>query len=196
MNRVLLTGFGPFPGVTENPSGALAELLAAEPPPGLAVVSTVLPVTFADSPGALGAFVEAQEEPRPALLLSMGVHPGEGFRLERHARARPTSEKPDEAGGSGLTGELVGADRVRSTDLDLERLAEGLAEVAAGSGGVRVSEDAGGYVCDWTYQHLLQHGERLGVPALFLHVPPLDRVPLDEQRRVVERLLTLLVQTP
>ena len=195
MRSLLLTGFGPFPGVTENPSGALAELLAAEPPAGVSVASTVLPVTFADSPGALGAFVEAHAEPRPWLLLSMGVHPGEGFRLERHARARPTSEKPDEAGGSGLAGGLVGADRARSTDLDLEHLAAGLVEVAAGSGGVRVSEDAGGYVCDWTYQHLLQHGERLGVPALFLHVPPLDHVPLDEQRRVVERLLALLAAT-
>ncbi len=30
--RVLVTGFGPFPGVAENPSAWLAETLAAEPP--------------------------------------------------------------------------------------------------------------------------------------------------------------------
>ena len=30
--RVLVTGFGPFPGIAENPSAWLAETLAAEPP--------------------------------------------------------------------------------------------------------------------------------------------------------------------
>jgi pyroglutamyl-peptidase len=192
MHALLLTGFGPFPGVTDNPSGMLAESLAQAPPAGMSVAATVLPVTFAESPGALEAFVAANAEPRPVLLLSMGVHPDEGFRLERTARAMPTSTKPDEAGGTGLDDGLRAADRERSTDLDLEHLVGELAQLAAPHGGVRVSNDAGGYVCDWTYQHLLQHGERLGVPALFLHVPPIEHVALADQRRVVERLLALL----
>ena len=158
-------------------------------------LASSLPVTFAGSPGALGEHVAAQATQGLDLLLSMGVHPDAGFRLERRARAAPSSDKPDQAGASGAAAGLRFADRARATTLDLEQLAAGLAELTADLGGLRLSEDAGGYVCDWTYQHLLQHGERLGVPALFLHVPPLERVPLDEQRRVVEGLLALLVAT-
>lgn len=189
---ILVTGFGPFPGVAHNPSGALAESLAAQPPAGLELASTVLPVTFAGVPGALSDFVEAHHAAPPRALLSMGVHPGEGFRLERCARARPSSGKVDD---SGVVGQDFDAGRERRTSLDLERLAAELLPTAAALGGIRVSEDAGGYVCDWTYQHLLQHAERLGVPALFLHVPPLERVELAAQRGLVERLLALLASS-
>jgi len=186
---ILLTGFGPFPGVTENPSGTLAESLAAVPPVGLRLAGVVLPVSFASVPGALADFLAVERGVAPRLLLSMGVHPGDGFRLERRARARPSSDKVDD---SGEVGAGFQSDRERVTTLDLERLATKLAAVAAPMGGIRVSEDAGGYVCDWTYQQLLQHAERLGVPALFLHVPSFARVALGDQRRLVEQLLALL----
>ena len=190
MTYALLTGFGPFPGVTDNPSGHLVEDLAARPPTSIQLAATVLPVTFAGVPGALAAFLAGHEHERPVLLLSLGVHRGPGFRLERRARAAPTSDRLDQAGGGG---EGFAAERERATDLDLDALARDLAPAAARAGGVAVSDDAGGYVCDWTYQHLLQHGERLGVPALFLHVPPIDQVPVAGQRPVVERLLELLL---
>jgi len=190
MSLVLVTGFGPFPGVEHNPSGRLALELAQRPPAGLQLRTVELPVTFDGVPVALADFVGQHACEPTALLLSMGVHRGPGFRLERRARARPTSERPDQAGGGGAGHR---ADRERITGLDLESLRAGLVDVAEGVGGVTVSDDAGGYVCDWTYQHLLQHGERLGVPALFLHVPPIDQVAVEEQRPVVERLLELLV---
>ncbi len=193
MPTALLTGFGPFLGVTDNPSGALALDLAASPPAGLDLRSTVLPVTFAGVPDALSSFVDEHEAAGPALLLSMGVHRGPGFRLERRARQAPTSDRPDQAGGGG-SGHA--ADRERVTTLDLDELAARLTPAAAEAGGLSVSDDAGSYVCDWTYQHLLQHAERLGVPALFLHVPPIDQVAVADQRPVVERLLELLLASP
>ncbi len=193
MQTALLTGFGPFPGVTDNPSGALALDLATRPPAGLDLRSTVLPVTFAGVPDALEGFVTEHESAGPSLLISMGVHRGPGFRLERRAQAAPTSDRPDQAGGGGGG---HAADRQRMTTLDLDELAARLAPAAAEAGGLSVSDDAGGYVCDWTYQHLLQHAERLGVPALFLHVPPIDQVAVADQRPVVERLLELLLASP
>ena len=42
----LLTGFGPFQGVDENPSGLVAEAVGADSPPGLDVKGALLPVTF------------------------------------------------------------------------------------------------------------------------------------------------------
>jgi pyroglutamyl-peptidase len=180
---VLVTGFGPFGDVAHNPSGLLAEELQRQPPEGVRIEARVLSVTFAGVPGELAAFVASAAG--PAALLSIGVHPGAGFRLERRARAEPTSSVVDTSGvvGAGLT-----AARERECELDLEALVAALAPAA-----VTVSDDAGGYVCDWTYQHLLQHGERLGVPALFLHVPPLERTPLAAQLPLVSRLVQELV---
>jgi len=190
---VLLTGFGPFGDVTENPSGALAQQLAAHPPEGLRVTAALLPVTFAGVPAALAAFVESAQRGRaPAALLSMGVHPGEGFRLERCARKAPDSTSAD---NDGQLASAFHVARPRECTLDLEPLVTLLQPLAVEAGShVRISDDAGGYVCDWTYVHLLEHAERLGIPALFLHVPPIERTALELQRPLVERLVRWLAR--
>ena len=77
------------------------------------------------------------------------------------------------------------------TSLDLELL--GTALRADGAGEVRTSEDAGGFVCEWVYRHLLAHGERLGVPAVFLHVPPLPDVGVARQTQLVAGLVKAVV---
>jgi len=73
--------------------------------------------------------------------------------------------------------------------LDLDALVEGL--VREGIADVRVSEDAGGYVCERFYHHLLACGDRLGCPAVFVHVPLLEIVDLERQCEVVRRLVVL-----
>ncbi len=42
----LLTGFGPFLDVEENPSGMLAEAIGKDAPPGLDIKAAVLPVSY------------------------------------------------------------------------------------------------------------------------------------------------------
>jgi len=187
---LIVTGFGPFGDVQHNPSGELALALDADPPSGMRVAATVLPVTFDGVPGALERHVK-QAGP-PAALLSMGVHPGAGFRLERRARARPTSQVVDNL---GRVGGDHGADRERVSTLDLDQLQTWLTPFAeASSTSVVVSDDAGGYVCDWTYQHLLQHAEHFGVPGLFLHVPPLELLPMSQQLAFVREVAASLLQ--
>lgn len=185
---ILVTGFGAFPGVDKNPSLLIARQLEAAPPPGFKVIAAELPVTFAGVPQALEGFVLGS--PRPAGILAIGVHGGAGFRLEQCAVAGPTAGKPD---NDGATGEGLRADCALQTDLDLDHLCGELAELAAGEcGGVRVSIDAGGYVCDWTYLHVLQHAQGLGVPGLFLHVPPLHVAGVDQQMPFVRELVARL----
>lgn len=189
---VLVTGFGPFLDVQENPSGALAQALEADPPPGIRVRHRVLPVTFEGVPRALAEFVAAPEHARPTLLLALGVHRGATFRLEQNARAEPTSDKPDTSGATGLG---LTAGKPRTTQVDVFALARELSACSLELGvGLEISSDAGGYVCDWTYQHLLRLGEHLSVPALFLHVPPETAHAVDHQlpfvREVVARLAT------
>jgi len=191
---VLVTGFGAFTGCAENPSGAVARSLAALRATdlgGARVLGCELPVTFAGAPPAIEAFVEAAPE-RPAALLGLGVHRENWWRLESRADSRLTSVKPD---NDGVLGEAVVVLREvagpRWTSLDLEPLAAALREDGAGE--VRTSDSAGGFVCEWVYRHLLAHGERLGVPALFLHVPPLADVGLARQTEVVAGLVKAVV---
>ena len=186
-STILVTGFGAFERVDENPSGALAQVLAADP--GLA--TRELPVTFRGSADALDEGLT--EAPGPvSAILCMGVHPGPSFRLERRARATLSSDRPDNDGEAGavISGAMGGGGADLETRFELEALAEALR--AAGAAEVELSEDAGGYVCERIYRHALVRGEERGIPALFLHVPPLAAVPLDHQLAVVRGLLEAL----
>ena len=183
---VLVTGFGPFPGVEHNPSGELALALAADPPPGAAVRADVLPVTF-DGVGA--AYDELLAGSAPDVLLSLGVHRGPEFRLERRARGRLETSRPDAAGRVGGVLELSDEPEL-ACGYDLEELARVL--IAAGAASVRLSSDAGQYVCERTYHHVLTRARERGLPALFLHVPPLEFASVEEQLAVVRPLVAHL----
>lgn len=178
-----MTGFGPFPGVEFNPSGEVARALAEAPPPGVEVRAAVLPVAFARVPAAWDDLLAGDGV--PALLLSLGVHPGSSFRLERTARALLSGGRTDADGDEAPAGSLGGGDR--STLLPLEELARALA--AAGAPEVELSGDAGGYVCERAYHHLLGCADQRGIPGLFLHVPPAEVLGLDRQVPVVRALL-------
>lgn len=186
---VLVTGFGPFPGRAVNPSREVARMLEREPPAGVRVVARELPVTFRGAPAAIRAALAELAPERPAALVGLGVQPEPCFRLERRARGRYDGGRADNDGATpdGLGLEL-GPDR--ECTLDLERLAEVLR--AAGAGEVRVSEDAGGYVCEVTLHTLL--GEAGGAPALFLHVPPAEVLDAEAQARIVRALVAAVVQ--
>lgn len=158
---LLVTGFGPFRDVTFNPSGAIADALSHAPPAGWHVTSAVLPVTFEDAPRAIDQAL-SRLDTAPQLLLGLGVHPGRLFRLEVRARAQ---------------------DSERVTSLDVNHSA--LALSSAGGGAVLVSNDAGQYVCECAYHHLLARGSERDVPALFLHVPRQDALDHVTQARIV-----------
>ena len=177
---VAVTGFGPFLDVEENPSERLARALEARPPAGLGVRARILPVTVDGSAADYEAWATEWDE-APLALLSMGVHNKPGFRLERQARGRLSSTKPDTA-GRVPDGVELGEDR--RTGLDLEALAGALR--AAGSEDAWISEDAGGYICERVYHHVLGRAAELGVPGFFLHVPPLPELGADAKIRHLE----------
>lgn len=188
---VLVTGFGPFPGTPVNPSREVARLLEAAPPAGLRVQGSELPVSFRDTPAVLRAVIAGLEA--PAALLGLGVQKEPGFRLERRARGRYETERVDNDGLSAAGLRLdVGEDLV--SDLDLEALAGSLR--AAGASEVCLSDDAGGYLCELTNHTLLDEGRRLGIPALFLHVPPAAVLAPERQAPLVGALARALALGP
>lgn len=181
--RLLVTGFGPFPGVERNPSREIAQALTRGLLPDIVVSAAELPVAFqavaAAIDAALGALPEA-----PDVILGLGVWGrGDGFRLERRARGVFDATRLD---NEGRTGEGLDLGPERTTDFDLQHLAQVMAE--AGAGDVRISEDAGRYVCERTYWQLLTRAQELGAHALFLHVPPLEVRGLELQIAAVAAL--------
>lgn len=187
---IVVSGFGPFLDVECNPSRELARALRERAPEGVAVHGGELPVSVAEAGAAFDRLVDELIAGTPSALLALGVHRGPEFRLERRARFRLHADRPDNDGRVAAGVELE-PKRDFSTDLDLERLEEFLRE--GGAERTMLSDDAGGYVCERVYHAVLARAERLSIPGLFLHVPPVDHVPLDRQLPVVESLVRGLV---
>lgn len=186
---VVVTGFGPFLDVAENPSGKVAMLLAEDPPPGIEVRGFELPVSFANSPRALAASLAGLGQ-RPDLLLGLGVHRGNNFRVERRARCVLDSHKPDDEGVFASALAPLG-DRDLETPFDLSRLSTALESPHLEP--TQYSEEAGGYVCERTYHALLSQSEHEGVPALFIHVPKEEFLSVEEQARHMRAVILELI---
>jgi pyroglutamyl-peptidase len=184
---VLVTGFGPFRGRTRNPSREIARALEREPPPGVRVLARELPVTFRGAPRAIRRALADLAPERPAALLGLGVQGRPWFRLERRARGVYSGRRQDNAGHSPASlGLDLGPER--ECALELEPLA--LVLRAAGAGEVRISDDAGGFVCEVCFHTLL--GEARGAPAVFLHVPPVRVLDAAAQTPIVRALVAAL----
>ena len=169
--NLLLTGFGPFLNVSENPSGRLAEalhgtLLATAKGP-IQLCSKVLAVKYET---VASETLLAARQIDAIGILGMGVARGASApRVERTGHARCDGITPDAAG------------QTRETLGEIPVLVTPWAEPLARALGVDVSDDAGGYVCNaWLYGVLAALAEpvlpsasrpRLLTPVAFLHLP-------------------------
>ena len=120
--RILVTGFGPFPGAPENPTEWLvAELTRQAGHPDYDLVSAVLPVDYALAGPALDA---AAAEARPDIAIHFGLAAGAaGFRLERLASHHQDHSLPDNAGRGGIgTPEQVEAHLRGYEDIGLDQI--------------------------------------------------------------------------
>ncbi len=150
---ILLTGFGAFRDVTDNPAARAARALSGWRLRGHTVVSRVIPVSYARGPDHT---IAVARQLRPVLVLGLGVAVARaGVEVERRAVARVQGADVD-----GVTAEL-GPDpaEVRAT-IDVAALGEAL--------GAGLSDDAGAYVCNaWLYRVT----QALDAPVGFVHVP-------------------------
>jgi len=156
---ILLTGFGPFGEITDNPSGRVAHLVAEKIRARCAtqaahLSSRVLPVR----PG----IIDEQDLKQYHTLISTGVDDSAtAIRVETHARN--LYRDPD-------TGESAPIDPQFPTDHTLSGgpLPPGITH-AAGGFAITLGDEtsAGSYVCNDTYYRAC----RAGVAAYFIHVP-------------------------
>lgn len=185
---VLVTGFGPFGAVANNPSGSMARWIDGRRVAGRPVVGRELRVALGALPSELARHVADAD---PVALVALGVQRGAWWRFERRARRPLTSPKADVDGVVAAHFDREARTFERATGLDVSALATDLAALGFDA---RASEDAGGFVCEWCYHHLLEHGARLGAPALFLHVPPDGAVPVEQRHLALEHVLTAIVR--
>lgn len=165
MTRILITGFGPFPGQPTNPTMRLARhagTVRRQRFEGLERVVRLLPTTWAmlDTVPALLA------ETKPDLVLMFGVA-GRRRKVTPELRAvnHQSALKPDAARGfAGARSRAAGRPFALRTPFDARRLQ---AMIRAAGAPCALSQDAGGYLCNALSWHVIGSG----VPAIFVHVP-------------------------
>lgn len=168
---VLLTGFGPFPGVDRNASADLATELACHASlrhGHLRFIAEVLPVDWKQTPVRLA---ELLRQHRPAVALHFGVSArATGFVIETHAY-NATKGVPDEGGQLAAGGILIAGDRARrSATLPVRGVVKALH--AAGYP-AELSSDPGRYLCNAVLFHSLRYATR-AAPKMrsgFIHIP-------------------------
>jgi pyroglutamyl-peptidase len=169
--RILITGFGPFPGAPVNPTQALVARLATLRRPAFADVERiahVFPVTYSAVDRELPQLL-AQH--RPDALLMFGLASRTPFvRIETRARNAVTMLWPD-------------ADHTRVRQASIVRGADAigfgphtarLLRAALNSGvDARISRNAGSYLCNYLSWRGIEAARAPDGPRLaaFIHVP-------------------------
>ncbi|OAF10432.1 peptidase C15 [Bradyrhizobium centrolobii] len=172
--RILLTGFGPFPGAPYNPTQPLVARLARLRRPALddvAIASHIFPVTYAAVDRQLP---ELLAKVKPDALLMFGLAARTPYlRIETRARNAVTMLWPDAANTRSRK-------RAIAANADAMMFGPHTARLlrAARLTGIdaRSSRDAGAYLCNYLSWRAVEHvnagGPRL---AAFIHIPLLAR---------------------
>jgi pyroglutamyl-peptidase len=171
--RVLLAGFGPFPGAPLNPSAAVAEALARRRRPALADLDRSVHV-FATTYAAVDRDLPKLFVDKPDIVLIFGLA---GRRhqmcIETRARNALSFLFPDASGRRQSTGviEAGGPDALFGR-APFQRLlsAAGPRKIPA-----RLSRDAGRYLCNYVYWRALRRAPRGSPLVQFVHIPPVAR---------------------
>lgn len=191
--RLLVTGFGPFPGAPRNPTEAVVDRLRRRADLGgrVTVIGIVLETTWA----AIEAFPTLLQDVDPDAVLMLGLaRRTRVVRVERTAHAR-CAPAVDADGRRGTPSSLSGPAPLRTTAPALSILAA----IRAQGLPAEISDDAGAYLCNALYRTALEVAG--GRPTAFLHLPPTRDLsptsrydPLDLERGVSAAIPPLLAQ--
>lgn len=175
--RLLITGFGPFPGQPENPSADLVralkrdKVLAREFNIRCAVLKTEYDAGLKRLDKEIADF-------KPDIVVCFGVAAGEkGFRLETTARNRSSTKLPDAAGVCPGHARIInGGRRTYKATLPFKKAVKTLRSKGIKA---RLSDDAGSYLCNYVFYHLMAGND---VKGGFVHIPVPSRKTLTKPR--------------
>ena len=171
MPTILITGFGPFPGAPYNPTIRLVERLTALRRPALAdvdIVGHVFETSYAAVDHDLPALI-AEHNPDALLMFGLAART-KYIRIETRAR-NALALLPDASGAVLRRGVIApGGPLDRTMPAPQRRL---LAAARTAGVPVRLSRDAGRYLCNYACWRASENGgPKL---AAFVHVPLVRR---------------------
>lgn len=174
MTRIIVAGFGPFPGASTNPSALLVKALARRRRPALGGVELASHV-FATAYAAVDRDLPKLLAARPDIVLMFGLA---GRRrqvcIETRSRNAVSVLLPDADGYRPpfMTIVAAGPSSRRGNSPFTRLLSAARTRVPA-----RLSRDAGRYLCNYAYWQAL-HRTEYGHPLVaFVHIPSLPRAP-------------------
>jgi len=173
--RVLVTGFGAFPGAPYNPTMPLVERLMQLRRPGFDDIefsSHIFHVTYATVDRELPQLLAKR---RPHALLMFGLAQRTSYlRVETRARNAVTTIWPDADGTHVRKGSIA---RENDALMFGPHTAKLLRAALATGIDARASRDAGSYLCNYLSWRAIEATKRDDGPhlAAFIHVPLLAR---------------------
>jgi pyroglutamyl-peptidase len=169
--RIVLTGFGPFPGAPFNPSARLVERLSRRRRPALMGLDFKTHI-FATTYAAVDRDLPKLFATKPDIVLMFGLA-GRRRHLSIETRARNAVSLlfPDAEGYSPprnvIAPKHASALRGNAPFLRL------LAAVRGRAVSARLSRDAGAYLCNYIYWRALQNARGSKPLVQFVHIPPI-----------------------
>jgi len=166
--KILVTGFGPFPGAPKNPSATVALSLSRSKRAAhfARVKAAIIPTVYAE----IAEFPKLIAKEKPDAVLMFGLAAKTPWlRIETFGRNRASLFHADAARGKSGQILIPGAASVLPVRAPVRRLLQ-----AARSAGVdvRCSRDAGGYLCNAAIFHALVSAPGKTPLVAFVHIPP------------------------
>lgn len=167
--RVLVSGFEPFGGYAHNPTERMVEALRRDGllPEGVTLEAVTVPVTYFESWEVLRGYIERF---RPDVVLAFGFAPSShAVRIETLAHNHDAGYA-DNANRTHR-GKIV-TDGVANypSGLPVDDL---IASLTRQGFSVQTSENAGGYLCNHLFYHLMHYTTHHPMRAGFIHIPDL-----------------------
>jgi len=186
--RILVTGFGPFPGAPHNPTRALVMRLLRLRRPAFSDVELcghIFPVTYnavdLELPQAL-----AKHRPQALLMFGLAGRTAH-LRIESRARNAVTMLWPDADHAPVRKGSIAGGADAMMFGPHTAKLLR-----AADSTGIdtRASRDAGSYLCNYLSWRAIEAVKTDDGPRLtaFVHVPLLKRDGASQRKGAAHRV--------
>jgi pyroglutamyl-peptidase len=186
--RILITGFGPFPGAPYNPTQPLVARLLRLRRPALSDVELaghIFPVTYSGVDRELPQLL-AKHQPRALLMFGLASRTPY-LRIETRARNAVTTLWPDADHALIRKGSISdGADATLFGPHTAK-----LFHTARATGiDARASRDAGSYLCNYLSWRAIEATHGSGSPRLaaFVHVPLLARGGVSRRKDLGHRI--------
>jgi pyroglutamyl-peptidase len=186
--RILVTGFGPFPGAPFNPTMPLVKRLTELRRPAFSDVRLtghIFHVTYATVDRELPELIARL---RPHALLMFGLaNRTDHVRVETRARNAVTTTFPDADRNVARNGSIVSGTDAMMFGAHTARLLR----AARGTGiDARTSRDAGSYLCNYLSWRAIEATRAASGPALasFVHVPLLARDGTSPRKGAAHRI--------